>query len=221
MTFKISSIVKESLEDVTFIFFYCFIDTNCCGLSKKKKKNPQRSRLSAERRAANCIEFPYRLLAVSPKAPSIFILGGNLGATCRYSFTLFPSFPRETIFLRSLAGHFQPPAPDRRRFEKVRTIGIVSSFTPWKDSHGLDALETPVNKGSGDIFCPRERTNPTITTIDTIFSLRSLKCFIFIFLLLFSAVLLNSSFCLSLFRIFFSYRVDCCEADADDRHLTC
>lgn len=182
MTCKISSIVKGSLEDVIFIFFHCFIDTNCCGLSKKKKKkNPQWSRLSAERRAANCIEFPYRLLAVSPKAPSIFILGGNLGATCRYSFTLFPSFPRETIFLRSLAGHFQPPAPDRRRFEKVRTIGIVSSFTPWKDSHGLDALETPVNKGSGDIFCPRERTNPTITTIDTIFSLRSLKCFIFIF----------------------------------------
>lgn len=180
MTCKISSIVKGSL-DVTFIFLYCFIDTNCCSLSKKKKKNSWRSRLSAERRAANCIEFPYRLLAVSPKAPSIFILGGNLGATCRYSFTLFPSFPRETIFLRSLAGHFQPPAPDRRRFEKVRTIGIVSSFTLWKDSHGLDALETPVNKGSDDIFCPRERTNPTITTIDTIFSLRSLKCFIFIF----------------------------------------
>lgn len=53
------------------------------------------------------------------------------------------------------------------RFEKVRTIGIVSSFIPWKDRDLLDALGT---KDRAIFFAPGSRPPDNYTRIDTIFA---------------------------------------------------
>lgn len=153
---------------------------------EKRERERKFSTITFVRRNGDCIEFPYRLLAGFPRTvpPSLFSPWTSR-ATCRYSFTLSPPCTRGTTILTFLSSCGTLSASGSgRRFEKARTIGIVSSFTRWKGQGGVPpSMHSSGTKDRGDIFCPREREgHPTITRIDTIFATTpgSLKRFLFI-----------------------------------------
>lgn len=167
----------EISPSIRSVYRIPFIRTNRPpSLSKRKKKDREReeekfSTITFARRNGDCIEFPYRLLAAFPRTvpPSLFSPWTSC-ATCRYSFTLFPSRTRGTTILPFLSSCGTLSASGSgmgERFEKVRTIGIVSSFTPWKDRDLLDALGT---KDRAIFFAPGSRPPDNYTRIDTIFA---------------------------------------------------
>lgn len=167
----------EISPSIRSVYRIPFIRTNRPRFPKEKRKTEREreeekfSTITFARRNGDCIEFPYRLLAGFPRTvpPSLFSPWTSC-ATCRYSFTLFPSRTRGTTILPFLSSCGTLSASGSgmgERFEKVRTIGIVSSFTPWKDRDLLDALGT---KDRAIFFAPGSRPPDNYTRIDTIFA---------------------------------------------------
>lgn len=167
----------EISPSIRSVYRIPFIRTNRPRFPKEKRKTEREreeekfSTITFARRNGDCIEFPYRLLAAFPRTvpPSLFSPWTSC-ATCRYSFTLFPSRTRGTTILPFLSSCGTLSASGSgmgERFEKVRTIGIVSSFTPWKDRDLLDALGT---KDRAIFFAPGSRPPDNYTRIDTIFA---------------------------------------------------
>lgn len=112
------------------------------------------------------IEFLYRLLAALVLAVRfILILDGNLGATCRYSFTISLFFSSTLSPVGDdpplFCGTLTASGSKQRRFQKARTIGTVSSFAMRKDRRSRRGAQRIA------IFFPRKREKTIKMPVDT------------------------------------------------------